>query len=575
MLALLPLQSAPWLPVWVTPLWVLGVGLAIGFAICIALLLVLAVLSLVPGLGNMASKPAVANTVASVIAVLTAAGVLSVYLPQIDSEYRTLMILPVALLSIVVGFGIVYGMWRRTIREIWSILTEGVMVYILGTAVVMMVIGLAVTPIANDTKETLGSLSQVNWVGDGERETKVEMDAISPDIDPDQAPFKNFIIPYDREGVEKIVIETDRTIILADAETPKDFGRPSLRISPDTPFEWQRGGMDYWPLAPEPSLGIWIQNREIDKANITFRLVSQPAVREVSTIVVTAFSVVLFIFAYIAYRQAAPRMAAIALATAKSEMAQPLYLILLAIGSVLLILFTIMPFYTLGEDIKVLRDNGMTVIMVLGMGLAVWSAGTSVTEEIDGRTALTVLSKPVTRRSFLLGKYMGIMMSVLFLFVFLGFVLMVLTAYKPLFEARENSGSQPLWNETHAEMISVIPGLVLYFMETMAIAAIGVALATRLAMLANFLICFTVFAVGNLTSPLVQSSAGENELVGFIGKLIAVVVPNLNTFNIQAAVDSGNVIPPIYLAGALNYLVCFGVLALMVALLLFEDRDLA
>lgn len=575
MLALLPLQSAPWLPVWVTPLWVLGVGLAIGFAVCVAILLVLAVLSLVPALGNMAGKPAVANTVAGILSALTAAGILAVYLPQIDSEYRTLMIVPVALLSIVVGFGIIYGMWRRTIREIWSILTEGVMAYILGTAVLMMIVGLAVTPIANDTKETLASLSQVNWVGSGERVTPVTVDAISPDIDPDQAPFKNFVIPFQREGVEKIVIETDRTIILADAESPKDFGRPSLRISPDTPFQWQRGGMEYWPLAPEPSLGIWIQNREIDPANVTFRLVSQPAVREVSTIVVTALSVIFFVFGYIAYRQAAPRMAAIALATAKSEMAQPLYLVLLAIGTVLLILFTIMPFYTLGEDIKVLRDNGMTVIMVLGMGLAVWSAGTSITEEIDGRTALTVLSKPVTRRSFLLGKYTGIMMSVLFLFVFLGFVLMVLTAYKPLFEARENSASQPLWNETHAEMISVIPGLVLYFMETMAIAAIGVALATRLAMLANFLICFTVFAVGNLTSPLVQSSAGENELVGFIGKLIAVVVPNLNTFNIQAAVDSGNVIPPIYLAGALNYLVCFGVLILMVALLLFEDRDLA
>jgi hypothetical protein len=94
-------------------------------------------------------------------------------------------------------------------------------------------------------------------------------------------------------------------------------------------------------------------------------------------------------------------------------------------------------------------------------------------------------------------------------------------------------------------------------------------------MLTNFLICFTIYVVGNLTSPLVQSSAGENELVGFIGRLIAVVVPNLNTFNIQSAVDVGNAVPAIYLAGALNYLFCFGILALMVSLLLFEDRDLA
>lgn len=575
MLALLPLQSTPWLPVWITPLWILAVGLAIGFAACIVMLLVLGALSFVPGLGKLAEKPAVANTVSLVIAALTAVGLMGVYYGQVESQYRSLMIVPVVLLSVIVGFGLVYGMWTRTIREIWSILTEGVMAYILGTALVMMVIGLAVTPLANDTRETLASLSQVNWIDNGEKVTPITVDAISPDVDPDQAPFKNFVIPFQKEGVEEIVIETDRTIILADAETPKDFTRASIRISPDAPFTWKRGGMEYWPLAPEPSIGVWIQNREIDPATVTFRLVSQPAVREVSTIVVTALSVLFFVLAYIAFRQAAPRVAAIALATAKSEMAQPLYIVLLGIGAVLMLLFTIMPFYTLGEDIKVLRDNGMTVIMVLGMGLAVWSAGTSVTEEIEGRTALTVLSKPVTRRSFLIGKYMGIMMAVLFLFVFLGFLLMVVTAYKPIFEARENSSTQPVWNIAHAEMISVIPGLVLYFMETMAIGAIGVALATRLAMLANFLICFTVFAVGNLTSPLVQSAAGENELVKFVGKLIAVVVPNLNTFNIQAAVDSGNAIPPIYLAGALNYLVCFGVLILMVALLLFDDRDLA
>lgn len=132
-----------------------------------------------------------------------------------------------------------------------------------------------------------------------------------------------------------------------------------------------------------------------------------------------------------------------------------------------------------------------------------------------------------------------------------------------------------MWQEAHGEMVSVVPGIALYFMETMAIGAIGVAIATRLPMLANFVICFIVYVVGNLTSPLVRSSEGSNELVAFVGKLIAVVIPNLNAFNIQSAVDAGNPIPPIYLAGAFNYLVCFGIMTLMVALLLFEDRDLA
>ncbi len=576
MLAMLPLQATPWLPTFVTPLWILGVGIAAGLAVSVVVLLVLAILSRIPGLGTLADNSRRANFSAAAIALLVMGVTLAIFLPQTNSEYRILMLLPVAAFSIIVGWGVVFGMWRRSISELWSIFSEGVMAYLMGTIVLMMVIGLSLTPLSRDTEAVLNSLPQYNWFDAGQRDTPVSVPGSVVD-DPDDAPFVQAVIDYDWGGVESFEIETDRTIIIGDAQDPRDFSRPPTRIEPDSPFRWKRGDMVLTPLTLVPNANeeIWIQNREIDEANVVFRIVSQPVVPEVATIVTTGFSVLLFVLGTIAFRQAAPRVSAISLATAKSEMAQPLYLVLLALGAVAIVLLMILPFHTLGEDIKVLKDSGMTLIMVLGLFQAVWSAGTSVSEEIEGRTALTVLSKPVSRRSFLLGKYAGIMLAILVLFLILGFLLMTVTSYKPIFEARENSGEQPGWQIAHMEMVSVVPGLTLYFMETMAIAAIGVALATRLAMLANFVICLTVYVIGNLTALLVQSSAGNTELVGFIGKLIAVVVPNLNAFNVQAAVDVGNPIPPIYLAGAFNYLVCFGIMALMLALLLFEDRDLA
>ncbi len=222
-----------------------------------------------------------------------------------------------------------------------------------------------------------------------------------------------------------------------------------------------------------------------------------------------------------------------------------------------------------------LKDSGVTLIMVLGMLQAVWSAGTSVSDEIEGRTALTVLSKPVSRRSFILGKYAGIMLAVLVMFVIIGAVLLIVISYKPIYDARETTRAATTWQEGHDEIMTTIPVLGLYFMETMAIGAVAVALATRLPLLANFITCFVIYVIGNLTSPLVASTEGNNELVGFVGKLIAVVVPNLNVFNVQSAVDAGNPIPLIYLAGAFNYLVCFAIAVWMLAMLLFEDRDLA
>jgi hypothetical protein len=256
-------------------------------------------------------------------------------------------------------------------------------------------------------------------------------------------------------------------------------------------------------------------------------------------------------------------------------MAQPLYLLLLAVGLFGVALFTILPFNTLGEDIRLMKDSGVTLIMVLGMLQAVWSAGTSVSEEIEGRTALTVLSKPISRGAFLLGKYLGIMLTVLVLFVIIGAFFMFVLSYKPIYDARENSQEMPAWNVGHEELMSTVPALLLYFMETMAIGGIAVALATRLPLIANFVVCFVIYVIGNLTAPLVRSTVGENELVGFVGKLIAVVIPNLNTFNVQSAVDAGNPIPAIYLAGAFNYLFFFSVMIMMLALLMFEERDLA
>ncbi len=73
--------------------------------------------------------------------------------------------------------------------------------------------------------------------------------------------------------------------------------------------------------------------------------------------------------------------------------------------------------------------------------------------------------------------------------------------------------------------MTTLPALGLYFMETMAIGGIAVALATRLPLVANFTVCFVIYVIGNLTAPLVRSTNGENELVGFVGKLIAWLSP--------------------------------------------------
>ena len=71
-------------------------------------------------------------------------------------------------------------------------------------------------------------------------------------------------------------------------------------------------------------------------------------------------------------------------------------------------MFIYIPYNTFGEDVKMYKDSSLMTIMVLAILVAVWTASVSVADEIEGRTALTLLSKPISRRQFVLGKFLGI-----------------------------------------------------------------------------------------------------------------------------------------------------------------------
>ena len=570
--ALIVAQAGNWLPIWLTPVWLISVGLVLGAIVSLLIFGVLSILSFVPGLGTLANSPRRGVTASILVGAVFAALLCWQFVPG-AGEYAQSLFAPLIVIGLILGFGVIYGMWHRTRSEWPQILSEGVVPYLLATVGIFALIGMSATYWVNGPMEFLDSISSVNLVGDGTVTLPVAVPG-SPDVDADQAPFHQANLDYNLRNLSELTIESDRTVQFADAADPAGFSRSPIRINAGEKMVYRYEDRQTAPIPGNPER-LHIQNRELDAANVVFTFKYLPPIPQVASAVGIAVCFVFAIAALVAFRQAAPRVWALALSTAKNEMAQPLYLLLLAIGLVGVLFFGIAPFNTMGDDIRMLKDSSATLIMVLGMLQAVWSAGTSVSDEIEGRTALTVLSKPVSRRSFILGKYAGIMLAVFVLFFITSAVLFIVLSYKPIYEARENGLGLPQWQTGFAEVMSMAPILGLYFMQTMAIAGVAVALATRLPLLANFITCFTIYVVGNLTSPLVASTRDNNELVGFVGKLIAVVVPNLNVFNVQSAVDSGNPIPLIYLAGAFNYLGCFVIAVWMLAMLLFEDRDLA
>jgi len=284
------------------------------------------------------------------------------------------------------------------------------------------------------------------------------------------------------------------------------------------------------------------------------------------------------------------RAGTIARATTKEALRQPVFLLLSIIGVVLMVANYYVPFFSLGEDTKMFVDCGLATILICGLLLAVWTASVSVADEIEGKTAMTLLSKPINRRQFVVGKYVGILQAALLLVLVVGVTLFILTYFKFGYDQRESGHQQPpKFVETQIfgiqtygpepERLSVatkiIPALSLIFMEIAVMTAISVAISTRLPMLMNIVTCFTIFVVGHLTPVLVQSTFKGMPPVRLLAQVIATVLPALESFNMSAAVATGREIPSAYIGLSAAYCAAYAIAAVLLGFILFEDRDLA
>ena len=93
--------------------------------------------------------------------------------------------------------------------------------------------------------------------------------------------------------------------------------------------------------------------------------------------------------------------------------------------------------------------------------------------------------------------------------------------------------------------------------------------------MANLILCFAIYAMGHLVPLIVQSSVGKFAIVRFTGRLFATILPVLDHFTVEAAVVGGVPVPWYYLGWAALYAAIYSTVAILLALVLFQNRDLA
>jgi len=246
---------------------------------------------------------------------------------------------------------------------------------------------------------------------------------------------------------------------------------------------------------------------------------------------------------------------------------QPVYFVIVA-GAVAVILTSpYLTMFTLLESPKFMTDMGLATMMLAGLLLAAFTASSVINDEIENKTVLTVVSKPVGRMEFILGKFLGVMLGLaaagylmsltlaltmaggameadiekeisvgvvlpLFGCVFLAvgygvysnffhdrpFTSRTLMALVPLFtlcfaifihwDPRAVEG-KPAWGWLKSFNHEVVGASVLVVLSVLVMAALAVAISTRLAAVVNIVICSGVFIAGLLSDFLFRETARE------------------------------------------------------------------
>ncbi len=234
-----------------------------------------------------------------------------------------------------------------------------------------------------------------------------------------------------------------------------------------------------------------------------------------------------------------------------------------------------------------MREMGIASMKLWAFLVLVVESGGSITVELENRTVLLILSKPVGRTSFLLGKYFGILLALAAGVVFLGEIL-ILTLWwdsgvglleNPVWWEKILQGAgvfELLWQDFLREnVLIVLEGMILTFLQLAVLAALCVSFSAFFPVIVTVAATTFLFILGNILGYMVGGI--DNLNVGIFSasaRGVAYLLPNLGYFNLQSFFSQGRLISLEYVVASTAYAVLYVSAVLFLASSLFERREI-
>lgn len=252
------------------------------------------------------------------------------------------------------------------------------------------------------------------------------------------------------------------------------------------------------------------------------------------------------------------RIGAIAVHTFKEAVRDRILVMFLVFALVMMAFSTVLSWLTVGSELKIVTDLGLSALAIFGTLMAVFIGITLVHKEVEKKTIYAVLAKPVARWEFLVGKYFGLMLT-----------LAVVTGLMAVFYLGM------VWWKGGVLPTHLLPAVVLTYFELSIITAVAIVFSSFTTPILAAIFTVAVYVVGHLS----WGFAGFLEQVPTpTAKLLVTLLyyglPDLETFNVRSQVVYERAIGTGYMLDALGYAIVYTVGLLTLAVLLFRRRDL-
>lgn len=214
---------------------------------------------------------------------------------------------------------------------------------------------------------------------------------------------------------------------------------------------------------------------------------------------------------------------------------------------------------TAGHEARTIVNLGLGAMLIFGAFIAIFVGVSLVSKEIEKKTLYAIFSKPIGRWQFILGKYIGLALTLLVNVILMGVGISLALLYV--------GGSQLA--------LTVWGAILLIYLQLTILTAIAILFSSFSTPALSALLTFFVFLIGHFSSALreLASASGSSAAVYFFGFLYY-LLPNFSFFSFSANASKGGFPPVSLLAGDLFYAVCYIGVLLSITILIFSRRNL-